>query len=189
MSADTQAYGQNRQQFGAAGQIQRVSSDQLDQRLTASSLIGKKIVDRDGQDVGKVKDIGLGGLASQLSPQRSAHVSAQRSDIGQLNEAEPRVGQATGTRADTYPQSGTGMTASGTGQSTGQSGQWSASADAAGETRVFVQPDRALGLRGDLVAIPASQLRREGDNFRVDMSRDQIRTLVAQGGDRATQNR
>lgn len=177
MSADTQVYGQHQQQHGAAGQIQRVSSDQLDQRLTASSIIGKKIVDRDGQDVGKVKDISLGGLGSQLGPQASAQISTPRSDIGQLDErdqSEPRVGQP-GARTGTSAQ--------------GQSAQWGASAGAEGETRIFVQPDRALGVRGDLVSIPASQLRREGDNFRVDMSRDQIRSLVAQAGDRATQTR
>jgi hypothetical protein len=179
-----------------ASQIQRISSDEIDQRVTASSIIGKKVLDRDGQDVGRVRDIGLSSVAPQLSQQGSAQASAQRSEIGQQRgqaQTQGRAGAPAEVRTPGSQQGDTYTAGTGMGGATGQqqSGQWGASASASGESeaRVFVQPDRALGVRGDLVAIPASQLRRDGDNFRIDMSRDQLRTLVAESPDRVTQNR
>jgi hypothetical protein len=166
-------HGQQHHQLGASGQIQRISSDEIDQRLTASSIIGKKIVDREGQDVGRIRDIGLGGVVPQLS-QQGAQTAAQRSEIGQRNQAQTRAG----TQAQTPGAQGSVQA--------GQN-EWSASAGGP-EPRVFVQPDRALGVRGDLVAIPAGQLRRDGDNFRIEMSRDQLRNLITES-DRVTQTR
>ncbi len=189
-----QQYGQQQrqhgqqQQIGAAGagmgqgQIERLSSNEVDQRLTASSIIGKRIVDREGQDVGRIRDIGLSSVVPQLSErdQQGTQARTQRTETGQRNQ--PQAQAQTQNRAGTGIQGGVQI-----GQ--GDQQQWGASAGVgSGEAKVFVQPDRALGARGDMVAIPASQLRRDGDNFRIDMSRDQLRNLLADS-DRVTQTR
>lgn len=56
--------------------IQRVSESQLDGKVTADRLKGKKVVGRDGQKVGEVKHVGL----SQA--------------IGQSNQDRPDVGRS-----------------------------------------------------------------------------------------------
>lgn len=206
-AATTQGLGQGM----SDQQIQRVSSDQLEQRVTASSLMGKKVVDREGQEIGKVKDIGLAGVAPQLSEagdqagqQRIAgrETTGMRQQPGAATEPSPGL-QASGTdgrerRNDPYlaeqrrqrEVDRAGTAGSDTGMAAGQdrqqseSRQWarnqSLSQDVGGEARIFVQPDRSLGARGDLVAIPASQIHREGNQLRLDMSRDELRLLIAQ---------
>ena len=137
--------------------IERVSREQVEQRVTASNLIGTKVIDREGQEVGKVKDIGLASVAPQLAP------SADTRDM---------------------PQAGTpGIAASS--RSTEPSTQTDEK-----ETRVFVRPARALEAGDALVAIPATQLHREGDVLRVDLSREELRALVSdRGAGRVSMNR
>lgn len=193
----------------SAQQIQRISSDQLDQRVTAGSLLGKKVVDREGQEIGKVKDIGLGGVVPQLGQpgdQRdfaSSRSGTIRSQSGTATGMETSPGLQA-SRPDMRERPGdpyleaqrrqrevdrAGTAGADRDMAAGQSGQrprqWSQNQtvrqpDASGEARIFVQPDRALGARGDLVAIPASQVHREGDQLRVDLSRDELRLLIAQ---------
>ncbi len=66
----------------SSASIKRVSQDQLKDRVTAESLKGKKVVDRNGQKVGKVKDVGLSDALS--GGQSTASIgSSQSSGIGQ----------------------------------------------------------------------------------------------------------
>jgi hypothetical protein len=135
----------------SASGIERVSEEQIEQRLTASALIGTRVVDREGQEIGKVKDIGLSAVAPQLASQESpVAVAHSRSD---------------GPGFSTSP---------------GLSQPWSQASGEARETRVFIRPSRALGAGDSLVAIPATQLRREGDALRVDLSREELRSLVSE---------
>lgn len=52
-----------------SGQVQRIPERELEQRVTASSLMGKRVVDREGQEIGKVKDIGLTAVLPHLRPE------------------------------------------------------------------------------------------------------------------------
>lgn len=133
--------------------IERLDEDQMEQRLTASELIGTRVVDRDGREIGKVKDIGLTALAPQLAPQ----------------EKDGRVAVAH-SRSD-----GTGASST-----SGLSQPWSQASGDAKEARVFIRPSRSLDAGDALVAIPAAQLRREGDSLRVDLSRDELKSLVGE---------
>lgn len=211
----------------SAQQIQRVSSEQLDQRVTASSLVGKKVVDREGQEIGKVKDVGLTNVAPQLASGASATgSSASTSAAAQSGGGLRQQGASSASISDsTSPglrpadttvdgrdrqedaflaeqrlrrevdRAGTagsdkGLAASSQGDMTSQSrdrqarlsqsAQQEQQASAGGQPRILVQPERSLGLSGDLVAIPASQVHREGDTLRVDMSREELRAIVAQ---------
>lgn len=129
----------------AGAGIECVSKDQVEQRVTAADLIGTRVLDREGREIGKVKDIGLGSVAPQLSEAQAA------------------------TRDSSSPARGT---------SSGLSQPWTQSDER--ETRVFVRPDRALDAGDALVAIPATQLHREGDTLRVDISREELRSIVAE---------
>lgn len=213
----------------AAGQIQRVSSEQLDQRVTAASLMGKKVVDREGQEIGKVKDIGLASVAPQLAMRGDARGGAAsgsttystrqglggRQQTTGTTEGSPGLQSAAGDvdtrqrQSDPYLRdqriqrevdragtagSDTGMAASSDGaqRTRDQQQQWTRNQTgqqdmSGGETRIFVQPDRSLGASGDLVAIPASQIQRQGDQLRVNMSRDELRSLLQQSA-RVTMN-
>ncbi len=124
---DTQSRSQAPLTSLQAGQVQRIPERELERRVTASSLIGKRVVDREGQDLGKVRDIGLTSLLPHLSP-------AQDSD------GPTHAGPA--------------------------------------EARIFIRATRALNTDGDLVAIPASQLQREGETLRLDMSQNELRSLM-----------
>ena len=132
--------------------IERVTPKQLEQRVTAAELIGTKVVDREGQEIGKVKDIGLASVAPQLAPAGEARETS-RADV---------PASATTTSADS-----------------GLSQPWTARTDEK-EARVFVRPSRALEAGDALVAIPATQLHREGDALRVDLSREELRAIVSE---------
>jgi hypothetical protein len=134
----------------AAG-LERLSEEQAEQTLNASDLIGTRVVDRDGHEIGKVKDIGLIAVAPQLAPQQpTVAIAHSRSDR------------------------------SGTVSSSGLSQPWNETSGGAKEARVFVRPARTLDAGDSLVAIPATQLRREGDALRVDLSLDEVRSLISE---------
>lgn len=137
-----------------ASRIEYVKTEELDHRVTASDLIGTKVVDREGQEIGKVKDIGLSGVAPQLAPQP---------DSVRSGDAELRASGLSDTSPRSVPE---------------------------GEARVFVKTARALDSDGALVAIPATQLHREGNVLRVDISREELRSIVAmQDTNRVSMNR
>ena len=137
---------------GAVGAgIERLSQEQVEHRLTASELIGTKVVDREGQEIGKVKDIGLTTVAPQLAAETETRTIARNSP-------------------DSAPSA----------PSSGLSQPWTQSGGATKEARVLVRPSRALGAGDALVAIPATQLHREGDALRIDLSREELRSLVGE---------
>jgi len=139
----------------AAAGVERLSQEQVEQRVTASELIGTKVVDREGQEVGKVKDIGLTAVAPQLGPDISTRAVARSAS------ESPR----------TERTAGSGLSQPWTQQTAGSGTK---------EARVLVRPSRALGAGDALVAIPATQLHREGDALRIDLSREELRALVGE---------
>jgi hypothetical protein len=194
--------------------------------------MGKKVVDREGQEIGKVKDVGLAAVVPQLAAPSTASSSSMSSSTGQSDSGASRqqgasrvsipestnpgprpispVSDGRGRQEDPYlaeqrlrrevdragtPGSDIGMEASSdASQATdtttrassamqpiqsSQTEQMRRQAASGGETRILVQPERSLGLSGDLVAIPASQIHREGDTLRVDMLREELRAIVA----------
>lgn len=135
---------------GGVASIQRVKQDDLENRLTAESVIGKDVVDRDGNKIGTIKDI---GLASVLP--------------SSLQDATNRTAMS---GSSTAPRT------SGTSASTGSSMDASQ-----GEAKVYISVGGFLGMGDDLVAVPASQLRRDStdrDNFRLDVTQDQIKSIA-----------
>ncbi|HWL14597.1 MAG TPA: PRC-barrel domain-containing protein [Opitutus sp.] len=134
---------------GGVASIQRVKQDDLENRLTAESVIGKDVVDRDGNKIGTIKDI---GLASVLP--------------SSLQDATNRTAMS---GSSTAPRT------SGTSASTGSS------MASQGEAKVYISVGGFLGMGDDLVAVPASQLRRDStdrDNFRLDVTQDQIKSIA-----------
>ena len=113
-----------------------IKKDKLDQKLTAENVIGKKVVDREGQTVGKVKDIGLGAALQEASGSTYASSSTSATTTP-------------GTTSST-PSSTTGAGAM-TGRPSGMQSQ---------QVNLYVELDNDLGLEGDdLAAIPASSVQ------------------------------
>jgi hypothetical protein len=165
-------------QSAGSGQIQRVSSSDTERRVTATSLIGKKVLDREGQEIGKVKDVGITSAASHLRDPKMAGASTgtrmSRTD-GQDPSQSTDPGRVNETRSLNPDRSGDGGLASTRSPGAAQS----SASQANREPRLLIQAGRSLQTEGDLVSIPASQVSREGDDLRVDMSRDELRALVS----------
>lgn len=135
--------------------IRRVSQDRLDSRLTAKSLIGQKVVDQSGKEIGRVKDIGLSGVLPQ-DLQKSS--SASSSGMGSSSSSSGSDLSSTGSMS---------------------SGMTSAGLSSSRNVPVYVSVGGFLGAGGELVSIPASQLSRDGDNLKVQMSESQIKSLTS----------
>lgn len=164
---------------GAQGQLQRVSQDQLDQRLTANSLIGKKIVDRDGNDVGTVKDIGLAAVLPQHLNETGAATASSSTDMN----------RSTTTGTSTTGTSGSSIAGTGSVGSSSEYSNPSMQSGSARDVNVYVEVGGFLGMGGDLVAIPASQLQRdasEDDQFKVNLSQDDIQQVAQRSSDEDT---
>lgn len=148
----------------AVGGIQRITPDQMKQRVTASSLVGKEIVDRDGKTLGTIKEIGLTGVLP-LHLQSTADPQAdKRTPASGIRAPEDR--DAVTTRAESNPLSGANPMQPGGTQ----------------EVNVFVAVSGEMGTEEDLVVIPASQLwRDEGnkDRYRIALSEVELKTLAS----------
>lgn len=131
--------------------IERITKDQLKSRLTAKDLIGKKVVDSDGKDVGEIKDIGLASVLPDDMKKSSQNQGGQNNAIAR---AANEVGQlATRSTKD---------------------------------VNVFVSVGGFMGIGDDLVPIPAQQLKRDGDKFKVDMTRDHLKEIAKKKSDTRT---
>ncbi len=128
--------------------FKRITENKLkEEKRTAGNLKGKKIVDRDGQKIGEIKDI---GLSSVLHDESSSQVAA-------TTGSSPSAGATIGAG---------GMT----GRSTmGMMGQE--------QVQLYVELDDAVGLEGDdLAVIPASSLRYDSkkQELKLEISRSEL---------------
>ncbi len=74
-----------------AGEVQRVTQDDLEQQATASSIIGKDVVDRDGNKVGTVKDISIASLLPASLHQGTDTASSEQTIGATIDTALERV--------------------------------------------------------------------------------------------------
>lgn len=134
--------------------FKRITENKLkEEKRTAGNLKGKKIVDRDGQKIGEIKDI---GLSSVLHDASSSQVAAT---TGSSPSASATIGAG-------------GMT----GRSTmGMMGQE--------QVQLYVELDDAVGLEGDdLAVIPASSLRYDSkkQELKLEISRSEFASKLKQ---------
>lgn len=143
------------------GGIHRLSPDELKHRVTASSLIGKEIVDRDGQTVGTIKDVGL----TQVLP---LHLQSTTDEVSNATMRAPGVTPPDATkttRAESNPMAGTNPMQPGGTQ----------------EVHLLVQVRGELGKEEDLLVIPASQVWQVEDTsqrYRLAMSNAELRNAA-----------
>lgn len=149
------------------GGIYRLNPELLDQRVTANTMIGKEVVDRDGKVVGTIKDLGLTSvlplhLQSMTDPRTDRRVTAP--GIRPPTQGEPET-----TPAETNPMSGANpMQPGGT-----------------ADLNVLVQVSGDFGLEEDLLVIPASQLWRvEGnqERYRIVLTEAEIKNIASPYG-------
>jgi hypothetical protein len=144
--------------------IRRVSQDRLDSRLTAKSLIGQKVVDQSGKEIGRVKDIGLSGVLPQDLQKSSAD---NRSGMGSSPSGSSSDLSSSGSMSATGSSSGMGSDMASAGLSSSRN------------VPVYVSVGGFLGAGSELVSIPANKLSRDGDNLKVQMSESQIKSLTS----------
>ncbi len=134
--------------------FKRITEDKLKaEKRTAEHLMGKKIVDRDGQTIGKIKDV---GLSSVLHDASSSQVAAT---TGSSPSASATIGAG-------------GMTGRST---TGMMGQE--------QVQLYVELDDAVGLKGDdLAVIPASSLQYDSQKqeLKLQISRSEFASKLKQ---------
>jgi hypothetical protein len=145
----------------AMGQdFKRISEDKLkDEKRTAKHLMGKKIVDRDGQKIGEIKDI---GLSSVLHDDSSSQIAGTTGTTGTTATSTPSASASIGAGAMT------GRAAIGMGQE---------------QVQLYVELDDAVGLEGDdLAVIPASSLRFDSSKqeLKLQMSRSEFASKLKQ---------
>ena len=159
-SGQTGQYGSSAYGTSAASYHQ-VSEDNLKNRVTAHQLIGKEVVDRDGQKVGKVKDIGL---------TRALGAGDWGSQAGRNNAMSTASGSAT-------------MPA--TGSMSSESGVSSSVMGMPGEVTLFVDLDRSVGVKGDnLASIPSSAVEFDhaSKQVKLQITRQELATNLQQSG-------
>ncbi len=142
-----------------AQNIKQVSEDQLKHQTTADKIIGAKVVDRSGQKIGKVKDVGL-------------------------SQAMQSSSSATGQSSDRYSASGSvgGVSASGSVGTGGTSRSiGSASLGQSNQINVIVELDSDVGVSGNrLAAIPASSLQfdSEKEELTLQLDRQELSSIL-----------
>lgn len=152
-------------------QIKLVSEDKLkEEKMTADNLMGKKILDRDGETVGTVKDIGLGTTMHGAKGSYSSTQSYSGSSSATSGADSSR------TRPSDVP-SRTGTTTAGT--------MSDVSAYQNAQPILYVKLDGKLDIKGDhLAAIPASQVRFESDKkaLTMQLARSELASQLKAGG-------
>lgn len=199
---------QQHHRYGSeSAEIKRISSDKLDKKVTAKSLLDKDVYDQEGNRVGQITDFALGNvLPAQLAQKMERDMDEAGVMERDIDADRPTSGASVGVRSSAS-QSATSSSAGQVGQSqrtteTAQAGQ---SSTRPGEPRqgsiagtstlgsemhrdqeltLFVRVGGALGMGGDTVAIPASALDydSEEDRFTVAKSSAEI-AAIAEGKD------
>lgn len=94
-SATSQMHTENHASATQGHDVKRVSADKLKDKITAERLKGKKVVDRDGQKIGKVKHVGLS--------QALRDSDTDRSNTGSMNISVAGIGSASaGSQVNLY---------------------------------------------------------------------------------------
>jgi|GEM_PF-4519123 len=184
-------------------QFLRVSEAQMDTRITADQLKGKKVVDRNGQKIGKIKHIGLTQALGQADQSLSETSRSGGAGSSSVNPDSRSSMQSTGasTRSPTTTASAgsrpTGSSTSTSASSTGSGSSLpsspsmsspgsivptlsSSSMNGGGQARLLVELDNDVaGANDDLIEIPISQARfdKEKGEVKLQVSRQD---LVAQ---------
>ncbi len=170
-----------------AGSLQRVTKDSLDHQLTAKALIGKDVHDSAGEKIGEVEDIVLD--ASQLSQLASAFMNRDTDTRSSSASTTGAAGSTSARSTDTYAAGAAGDGASATGgrsdvnvgRSSLESQARSAISGAMSSAgpAAIVSAGGVMGIGGDLIRVPLSQLRYDANEDRVtlDVSREQISSL------------
>lgn len=178
-----------------ASDLQRISEDELENRVTASNLIGKTVKDQTGETIGEVKDINLTqalqGGSSNLYGSTTGSSSGLASVSGDVNSSgvsgTARVGDRTATGS---------INSSGVSGTTGRTGTSSAtgSSDLAQTSRNLATSAASMLDQGDVqviievedadafVAVPASELRydQSSEELTIQRSLSELQR-VAQG--------
>lgn len=148
--------GQSARTLGTASaqlsaQVQRVEQAELETRVTAKDLIGKQVKDRNGEAVGKVKDIGLdfafsGSGAARSYQSSTASPGGAQGTVGISGSAgsarigaETPIGGSTGAASADVASSGTATAGSSLMQ---------------GDVSVFIEVEG----EDAMVSVPASEL-------------------------------
>jgi len=141
-----------------------------DKKLTAENLLGKKIVDRDGQEIGTVKDIGFGSAM-----QESRRPSFQTySTTGSANG-----GTGSDSRRNVDPNSSSGSAST---RTDSMSERHAYSSD---QPILYVKLDGKVDIKGnDLAAIPVSHVRFDHDKeqFMLQVARSELTSQLKQNG-------
>ena len=147
------------QSGGASAQVQRLAEHAARDQFTARDLLGKDVVDRDGEKLGQVIDIELGAgfpaaLASALGQSRSA--PEPRSSPRPRDAATP----ANSTPVDR-----------------------ATTADQPTEAAVIIQAGSILGIGGELMRAPASLLRLDEENDRLvlEVRKSELDSMLTAG--------
>lgn len=142
--------------------FKRIKEDKLkDEKRTAEHLIGKKIVDRDGQKIGEIKDI---GLSSVLQDDSSSHVAGTTGTTGtsSTSSTSPSASAPVGAGAMT------GRVSMGMGHE---------------QVQLYVELDDDVGVDGDdLAVIPASSVRYDSSKqeLKLQISRSELASKLKQ---------
>lgn len=142
--------------------FKRIKEDKLkDEKRTAEHLMGKKIVDREGQTIGEIKDI---GLSSVLHDDSSSQVAGTTGTSGTSSSSTSPSASAT----------------IGAGAMTGRAAMGMMGQE---QVQLYVKLDNAVGLKGDdLAVIPASSLRYDSSKqeLKLQISRSEFASKLKQ---------
>ncbi len=146
-------------------QMMLIKEDKLKDKLTAREVRGMKVVDRDGQKVGKVQEVGLGwAMRDGTSSYDSTRTYGTTSSTGTTTSTSSRSTEAGSTTPMT---SATGM------------------GSKAGQVTLYIELDNDVGIDGDdLAAIPVShvQLDREKEQVKLQVSRTDLAAQLKRTG-------
>ena len=141
-----------------------------DKKMTAENLIGKKVVDRDGREVGTVKDIGLGsamhGYDRDANPTYGTTSTASTPNYGSTSStSRTTTADASRTRSsDATSRTGTTTATTTAGAMADHSSYQQM------QPTLYVELDGDLDVKDDhLAAIPVSHVRFDSDKKQLKM--------------------
>lgn len=165
--------------------FRRIKEDKLENKITAERLKGKTVVDRDGQKIGTVKNIGL-SAALQSGSDSQWQTSAGSTGAGSTSDTRTAAGRTSGSTSGSSASMGTTANASGSMSATGSIHGTSATASMGGQSgqvELYVELDDAVGVSGDdLAVIPASRVQfdQQKDQLKLQIGRQEFASMLSQ---------
>lgn len=164
--------------FASSSDIRRVQEDQLENKVTAEQLIGKDVVDRNGEKVATVKDINLQAVLPGGFEQASVEASGEASS--------ETYAASTGSDASstmTRPQSSGSLSGSAEfdEQSRSASAQFGEQgAASSSDVEVYLSVGGLWGLGEEIVAVPVSKLSydSQNDQLQIDSTQQEIAAIA-----------